>query len=1266
MKKTKYIGWLIVYTMIAALISTMLFSCSDDEKEIEYIEIPTPITILRSDSADPELTSATVKLRGAIEEATGIRPELVTDWVKRGEEIPAINGEIIVGETNREASKVASDELKAARPNSANDWSLTEYNGALLISGGSSAAINDAVEYCVENYIIDGVVKIPRGLEYVYLYPYPEMNIGNDSIFDYSIPANDFIQLDSTNEYLRNKISKAIDWSVPKENKKAINISIDNSIDADTYSISVTDMGASISGGSFDAARAGADKFYDLLINDQITENYNYKEKFVMTKFDTKAPAITKPCTPIGNPIYLIDDQGRSNSGWNIDYSGASVDMAVQSANKLSALYIDDISKTDKCSMSRKFNVQSSGVMTLEMNLSISEINGFEIAVKDSETELSAVKLVANDGKLIVGDKEIRTMSGTSLMRITIDLDRSKYSMILNNVDCGEFDFNEKVAKLDTLVIESTDEAVVKVTPGIVLLYKNVAIEERFSLNKNGESPIGFNILSGKSTVSDGTLVLEAGEEAAIAERPFKAFDGLAIFELKLFASDYNGGAEVALMSGDKTAAAFKLDGSNICYNDTVLRSYTTDFWYTLRLEADTRTGKVQVKINGKSLGYTDLIENVTSFDRIKLTSASGRIAIDDIKTYQYIRPDDYVPAPLSSGSENGGVGLQVCSLWRNGGHWGWDVISPYDDLKPLIGMYDEGNVETADWEIKYMAEHGVDFQLYCWYAGSSSPMKCGAADHLHTAYFNAEYSDQMKFAIMWENANGAKPANPEAFRKYFVPYWVEYYLTDPRYMVIDNKPVITVFSEAQLIKDFGSAAAVKKEFDYLREVCRGLGFDDAIILCQSTTQSADQLRVTDSFGADAIYAYNWTKSYKSEIYENNILTQAKYTKVVPTISVGFNNIAWAGTPSPMIDHDDYKSALEWVRDEYHPQYEGSIQSKLTILSTWNEYGEGTYIIPSGGHGFAYMDAVREVFAPNNEYENIVPTDAQKARICQLYVQDRSILRPDYSDDAKFSPESDIYEAKYSIDFANGAAGFSVGFGVDNFKAENGVIKGSSNKLDFAVMSPNNLTLNGEAVDITGVKYVKVRMKCSVDGTAEIFFITGTDANYDQGKSASAMVNKSDEMVDYYFDLSANSAFTGTLKQLRIDPLNFGCEFEIESIEFLSEKNAFSIKTRDTEVAITKYSPMYVDDILMLPIDASSAIDQLIGCAYEWKKNECQLTLIHRGNKLVLTVGSDTAYLNGQEQKLSHTVDSFDGLPIIPFSDVKELLKLDCELIQTK
>lgn len=64
------------------------------------------------------------------------------------------------------------------------------------------------------------------------------------------------------------------------------------------------------------------------------------------------------------------------------------------------------------------------------------------------------------------------------------------------------------------------------------------------------------------------------------------------------------------------------------------------------------------------------------------------------------------------------------------------------------------------------------------------------------------------------------------------------------------------------------------------------------------------------------------------------------------------------------------------------------MQERLFWLSTWNEFGEGTYIMPVKAKlGFSYLDEIRSVFTSEKTqpYHHIVPTKRQQDRICNLY-----------------------------------------------------------------------------------------------------------------------------------------------------------------------------------------------------------------------------------------------------------------------------------------
>ena len=69
--------------------------------------------------------------------------------------------------------------------------------------------------------------------------------------------------------------------------------------------------------------------------------------------------------------------------------------------------------------------------------------------------------------------------------------------------------------------------------------------------------------------------------------------------------------------------------------------------------------------------------------------------------------------------------------------------------------------------------------------------------------------------------------------------------------------------------------------------------------------------------------------------------------------------------------------------------------SKMLYFSTWNEYGEGHWLAPSGLNGFGYADQWRKAFTDAPEvHDDILTTINQKNRICRLYNDTRQPIRP--------------------------------------------------------------------------------------------------------------------------------------------------------------------------------------------------------------------------------------------------------------------------------
>jgi len=1242
MKKYRIILLLLTLVFLCAL----TVACESGEVDDRELMIP-PVSILRSDTGTEGELNATLAVRNGIRDKAGVELMLETDWVKRGEEIPAANCQIIVGNTNRTGSVTELEALLGARPNNDRDWSIYESEGSIYITGCSDAAINEAAAYFIENYVDETGIRMPVGERYLYQYPYAEISIGGEEIFAFSIPTAESPVLNSVREWLTDEIHEQVGWDIPEEGGKAIALRLDETLGKNDWTVKTAEGGVTVSGGSADAVKQGSTVMMKRMLDGTSAAGLDEHGTLALHTPNRTAPAVSGSYTSIGDPAYLIDDTTQLQSGWDRQLSSADWQTeALYSNSNYHKIRISNTKAAEPVWMERPFQKQTDGILTLETSLSVEAYKGLTFGILDSESGKYAMRLVGRDGKLYADDSTALSSNPNLRIRAEINLDTQKFTVWIDGAQSGPFDFTESVNQVDRLIFALDKDAASAIAPNFVLLHTNIPILDRFSVQPQETAPLGYTT-EGNVQITSAADVQLTG--AASMSRSFPAFDGKAAFEVKFLTNDFAENTSFAITSGGKNVFDIALSGMELRQGADVLRLYDSNFWYTLRIESDTRSKRAEVKINGKSYGWFDFETAAQSFDGIAIRTGDGdSVRVDDVKVFQINDHEDYVPAPRSSGSDGYYVAAQVCSLWRNGYHYGWDPISPFPELKPVLGYYDEGLPEVADWEIKYMAEHGIDYQLYCWYSSSvDQPIKNPTmSEHLHDGYFHAKYSDQMKFAIMWENANGTSPGNSENFRNVIVPYWVEYYLTDPRYMTIDNKPVITVFSLGDLLRDFGSVQGVKQEFDYLREVCRGLGFDGAIILIQTTARDASSLATVKSTGADAVYAYNWSKANTSGEYIGYVQSQYQAgMDNIATISVGFNNVAWNGTRSGLIKPEDYKTALEWVRDEHQKKYdEDEWLSRAIVLSTWNEYGEGTYIMPSGVHGFDYIDAVREVFAPDNEYENAEPTDAQLARLSTLYVQDRTLLRADYRKDVI---DYDTLRSIIKWDFASGRNDWTQSFGLNAFRAVDGVLRGSSSQNDFAIQSADNLGIPTE-----NIRAIRVTMKCSEPGVAAMYFTTEGSPDWSQNKSFAMSFTTAGEFTDIYILTEGNSALTGNLKRLRFDPNIVACEFEIKSIEILGSKEPARLVREDGELVFEKYYPAVDAGVIMIPFDPKQAMLTFLGCGYRWDDASQTLTVMHGDDTMTFTVGSDRSLVNGREITLSHRVESADGLPSLPIEDL--------------
>ncbi len=964
------------------------------------------------------------------------------------------------------------------------------------------------------------------------------------------------------------------------------------------------------------------------------------------------------------NPIVLIEDTSHRGcsyprSGWDLDNRGADgLSSICNTPEKKLHSVLNNMPTTFKRDITEQFE----GVITFEAVYNIYEGNGFYLSFANSEAYM--LKLIQHDEAFwLDGVKAFDISYGRHYIKLSIDMKIGVVNITSDKKNVGVFRVNGTANSISKFACgygkEDTGCAGLLYS---VKMYKDYYVYD-FNINMDEgallcdytvEQQGSANAVNKKfgAQYFDYSYMLEAKKESSvIVTRPFDKTDGNVIMDMKYLLRDLNGEIKIGLYNGDMPAFEIFDRGLEIFNAEGALRKHSKDVWQTLRAEIDFNEKTVLIKLNGKAVTVLALaneaLENVNNL-KIEYKATGNKTAhgaVGEIFVFPKLsEPEDYVPEPVIP-EKNGDyyIGMNICPLWRTGEHRGWDCITPYDEIKPLMGYYDEGIPETADWEIKFMAEHGIDFQLYCWYASQSDlPMRSTRlASAIYNGHFNAKYSDKVKFALLWEVVGSMQPTDSKAFRKYIVPFWVDYFFSDPRYMRVDNNAIMSVFGGGELVRIFGSPEGVKKEFNYLRKTVKALGYNDLIILFTGTAN-----QTMKECGFDGAHAYSWSKEgCKVELTKRFIkqCTDMNINHIVPTVSTGFNNVAWAGTRSESMTVEGMKEALTWCKNEILPKYpKDSWKSKLVMLSTWNEYGEGTYICPTNLNRFGYLDSVRSVFCKDIPHTDVAPSDNQKSRINILHPKERAVL----GRDDRLKPALDYSKPYYSITFKSekDLDKWDI-HDFDSLKIEDGKLAGYSNGGRPTMIYKETLPFNANDIShmILNIKALN---------TENLLYYVGVSFSNRDDKELnirlSGTVPEQNVIVPLEFSLYKVPVWSGNITGFSLNPVLGIGGFEIESIDFYKAPEHITVKLNGCDVNTPVYPEKHGGECYFC-FDPCSSLAYVKELYYEWHKKDMTLNLFGKVDAC-FTIGSDVAVVDGKNVTLSEKVSMIDGLPLIPLS----------------
>jgi hypothetical protein len=304
-----------------------------------------------------------------------------------------------------------------------------------------------------------------------------------------------------------------------------------------------------------------------------------------------------------------------------------------------------------------------------------------------------------------------------------------------------------------------------------------------------------------------------------------------------------------------------------------------------------------------------------------------------------------------------------------------------------------DNDPEVVEKWIDVATDHGVNVFVYDWYWYDEGPYLESA---LNDGFLKARNNDKMQFYIMW--ANHDVKYNYWNYHRYkdntdilwdakvdwknyqiIVDRVINQYFKRPNYFKINGEPVFSIFSVNKLLESFGnSEEEARKALDYFRDEVKKAGFPGLHIQwnhgggsVMSEAAAAKFAGNVKAMGFNSVAMYNMGGTAEDYIaYGTHSIAIREQmdalldVPVFPCVSIGWDDtprfpakgihdvVHFNNTPQSF-------AALLAKAKKYadsHPE-----QPRLITINAWNEWVEGSYLLPDMLNGFGYLEAVKEV-----------------------------------------------------------------------------------------------------------------------------------------------------------------------------------------------------------------------------------------------------------------------------------------------------------------
>lgn len=314
----------------------------------------------------------------------------------------------------------------------------------------------------------------------------------------------------------------------------------------------------------------------------------------------------------------------------------------------------------------------------------------------------------------------------------------------------------------------------------------------------------------------------------------------------------------------------------------------------------------------------------------------------------------------LKSAPDKVRLGAYYFDGWNTGSHHITDKLkNQFAGREPIWGWV-TSTQPIIDAQIGAAAGAGIGFFAFDWYFRNGSDHY--PLNHALGLYLSSAQKERLKFCLMVANHNPffIGPDNWEDVSK----IWLELFKRR-QYLTVDGKPLLIFFETSSLVREFGSAAAVRKAFERLKASCLKAELK-GVTLAACVYNNRENIREAEACGFDVLTGYNYhdeglekgtlvtpvDSMRTADIRVWNGIKEKSRLPYMPNITLNWDPRPWRPDTAYVPHFSGYSmssvyqsvhAAIQWIRDNEHQ----TPKERIAIMYAWNENGEGGWLTPT-------------------------------------------------------------------------------------------------------------------------------------------------------------------------------------------------------------------------------------------------------------------------------------------------------------------------------